>query len=75
MSNILQRFKALIPGTHNELVNISANNGDGTSNATTLGGAAITVKGESVAAGNRALVRNGEIVRAMPNLSAVEIDI
>ena len=75
MSNILQRFKALIPGAHNELVNITANNGDGTSSATTLGGAAITVKGESVAAGNRALVRNGEVVRQMPSLTAVEVEV
>ncbi|MDO6466819.1 hypothetical protein Q4498_01735 [Neptunomonas phycophila] len=75
MSNILQRFKALIPGAHNELVNITANNGDGTSSATTLGGAAITVKGESVSAGNRALIRNGEVVRQMPSLIAVEIEV
>jgi hypothetical protein len=75
MTNILQRFRALIPGAHNELIDITSNNGDGYSTGTTLGGAIVTVKGESVAAGNRALIRNGEVVRQMPALAAVEIEV
>ena len=75
MSNIYQRFKALIPSVSNELINITANNGDGTSIGTTLGGNTVIVKGESVTAGNRALVRDGEIVRKMPSLAAVEVEV
>ncbi|MGY8871568.1 MAG: hypothetical protein ACKVJE_14110 [Pseudomonadales bacterium] len=71
--NVFSRFKALIGSANNELVNITANNGDGTS--TTLAGNTIVVKGESVSAGNRALVRDGEVVRQMPSLVVVEVDV
>lgn len=75
MTNIYQRFKSLLPTVHNELVDITANNGNGTSTGQTLSGATVIVKGESVAAGGRALVRNGEIVRAMPGLPVVEVEV
>jgi hypothetical protein len=73
--NVFSRFKALIGSANNELVNITANNGDGTSTGTTLAGNTVVVKGESVSAGNRALVRDGEVVRQMPNLVVVEVDV
>ncbi len=73
--NVFSRFKALIGSASNELVNITANNGDGTSTGTTLAGNTVVVKGESVSAGNRALVRDGEVVRQMPNLVVVEVDV
>jgi hypothetical protein len=73
--NVFSRFKALIGSANNELVNITANNGDGTSIGTTLAGNTVVVKGESVSTGNRALVRDGEVVRQMPNLVVVEVDV
>lgn len=75
MSNVFARFKVLIGSASNELVNITANNGDGTSTGTTLAGNTVAVKGKSVSAGNRALVRDGEVVRQMPNLVVVEVDV
>jgi hypothetical protein len=73
--NVFSRFKALIGSASNELVNITANNGDGTSTGTTLAGSTVVVKGEGVSTGNRALVRDGEVVRQMPNLTVVEVDV
>ncbi|WP_028468439.1 hypothetical protein [Neptunomonas japonica] len=73
--NVFSRFKALIGSANNELVNITANNGDGTSTGTTLAGNTVVVKGESVSAGNRALVRDGEVVRQMPGLVVIEVDV
>lgn len=73
--NVFSRFKALIGSANNELVNITANNGDGTSTGTTLAGNTVVVKGEGVSAGNRALVRDGEVVRQMPGLVVVEVDV
>jgi hypothetical protein len=73
--NVFSRFKALIGSASNELVNITANNGDGTSTSTTLAGNTVVVKGEGVSAGNRALIRDGEVVRQMPNLIVVEVDV
>ncbi|WP_293266735.1 hypothetical protein [Neptunomonas sp.] len=73
--NVFSRFKALIGSANNELVNITANNGDGTSTGTTLAGNTVVVKGESVSTGNRALVRDGEVIRLMPNLVVVEVDV
>jgi hypothetical protein len=73
--NVFSRFKALIGSASNELVNITANNGDGTSTGTTLAGNTIVVKGESVSAGSRALVRDGEVLRQMPNLAVAEVDV
>jgi dihydroxyacid dehydratase/phosphogluconate dehydratase len=61
--NVFSRFKDLIGSASNELVNITTNNGDDTSSGTTLSGnTVVVVKGESVSAGNRALVRDGEVV-------------
>jgi hypothetical protein len=73
--NVFSRFKALIGSASNELVNITANNGDGTSTGTTLAGNTVVVKGEGVSTGSRALVRDGEVVRQMPNLVVVEVDV
>lgn len=73
--NNFNRFQNLIGVNTTDVVTITSNNGDGTSNATTLSGDSITVKGESVTVGNNAYIRGGEIIRSAPNLTPVEVSI
>jgi len=54
---------------------VSTDTNSNTSNATTLSGQSVIVKGTSVSSGNKAFVRNGEIVRQAPNLSKIQIDV
>jgi len=75
MSNAFNRFQSLVGVTSTEVVTITAINGDGTSNADTLGGNAVTVKGDSVLVGQRAFIRNSEIVRKAPTHSIVTVSI
>ena len=58
-----------------DVVTITSVTGDGTSKALTLSGSAITVKGDSVSAGNKAFIRNNEIVRQAPSHAIVEVSI
>lgn len=69
MSRIYSQFQSLVSTPGLTVVTILTVNSDGTSRAETLGGTTITVDGDSVAAGNKAFVRNGEIVREAPNLT------
>jgi len=73
--NAFNRFQNIVGKNVLDVVTITANNGDGTSQATTMGGTAITVKGESVTATNNAFILNGEIQRAAPNLTVVQLSI
>jgi hypothetical protein len=75
MANLFNKFQALVGSSVTELVNITANNGNGTSNATTLSGVSIVVRGESVSSGNRAIVENGAIISPGPNGVITEIQI
>jgi len=75
MTNIYNRFQSLIGVNSIDVVTITANNGDGTSNATTLSGDPVTVKGETVTVGNNAFIRNNEIIRSAPNLTPTEVSI
>ena len=71
--NPWRKFANLLPGNLRAVVTVTANNGDGTSNATTRDGTAIVVKGEGVAPPNQALIVDGEIsvqVPALPQSSA-----
>ena len=73
MNNLFNQFQALVGSSITELVDITANNGNGTSNATTLSGVSIVVRGESVSAGNRAIIENGAIVSAGPSGTVTEL--
>ena len=71
--NPWRKFTNMLPGNLRAVVTITANNGDGTSNATTRDGTAIVVKGEGVAPPGQALIVDGEIsvqVPALPQTSA-----
>jgi hypothetical protein len=73
--NAFNRFQSLVGFNSIDVVTITANNGDGTSNATTLSGDPITIKGETITTGNNAFIRNGEIIRSAPNLTPTQVSI
>jgi len=66
--NLWRQFQRLLPQSRTTVVTIDANNGDRTSTASTETGATLVVQGESVAAGNKAFVRDREIVGQAPDL-------
>lgn len=69
------KFRRLLQGEGRTVVTVQANNGDGTSTVTTRDGTSITVKGEDVAAGNRAMIESGRLSYEVPSLpfSIVEV--
>ncbi len=75
MANVFNRFQQLLPQATTTVVTITALNGDGTSDATTLGGVAVIVNGESVAVGQKAYIQNDNIVRQAPDLPITRLDI
>ena len=74
MTNAYNRFQTLVGTDSIDVVTI-VTVGSGTSIATTLSGATVTVKGISVSAGNKAFVRNSEIIRQAPNHAIVQINV
>ncbi len=74
-TNIWQQFKALIPEGMRVIATITANNGNGTSQAELRDGSVITVKGESVAEGQKAFIQNGEIKGVAPSLVQYEVEV
>lgn len=73
--NPWQRFKGLLPGGFRTVITVTSNNGDGTSNGTLRDGTAIVVRGESVAAGKKALVVDGEMRHEVPALAQSSVNI
>ena len=71
-TNIWQQFKALMPEGVRVVATITANNKNGTSQAQLRDGSVITVKGESITAGQKAFVQDGEIKNAAPELPQYE---
>ena len=74
-TNIWQKFKALIPEGSRTIVTITANSGNGTSQAQLRDGTVVTVKGESVEAGQKAFVQDGETKGAAPELAQYEVGV
>lgn len=74
-TNAFNRFQSLVGIQSTDVVTITVINGDGTSQATTLAGATVNIKGDSVAVGQNAFVRNSEIIRQAPNLTPVTVSI
>ncbi len=74
-TNIWQQFKALIPDGVRVVATITANNGNGTSQAELRDGSVITVKGDSISVGQKAFIQNGEIKGAAPILAQYEAEV
>jgi len=75
MTNLFNRFQSLVGKESTDVVEITVINGDGTSQAETLAGDPVTIKGDSVAVGQKAFIRGGEIIRQAPNLVPVQVSI
>ncbi len=74
-TNIWHQFKALIPEGVRIVATITAKNGNGTSQATLRDGSIITVKGESISAGQKAFIQVGEIKGPAPSLAQYEVEV
>ncbi len=74
-TNIWQQFKALIPDDVRVVATITANNGNGISQAELRDGSVITVKGESVEVGEKAFIQDGEIKGEVPDLAQYEAEV
>ena len=74
-TNIWQQFKALIPEGTRVVATITANNGNGTSQAELRDGSVITIKGESVGIGGKVFIRDGEVKGAAPDLAQYEVEV
>lgn len=74
-TNIWQQFKALIPEGVRVVATVTANNGNGTSQATLRDGSVITVKGESVGVGEKVFIQRGEIKAVAPSLAQYEVEV
>ena len=74
-TNIWQQFKALIPEGVRVVATITANNGNGTSQAELRHGSVITVKGESVGVGGKVFIQDGEVKGAAPDLAQYEVEV
>lgn len=74
-TNIWQQFKALLPKGVRIVATISANNGNGTSQAKLRDGSIITVKGDSIATGQKAFIKDGEIKGTAPSLAQYEVEV
>ena len=74
-TNIWQPFKALIPQSIRALATITANKGNGTIQAELRDGSVIMVKGESVGAGEKVFIQDGEVKGAAPDLAQYEVEV
>ncbi|USE36553.1 hypothetical protein [Endozoicomonas sp. SCSIO W0465] len=74
-TNIWQQFRALIPEGVRVVATITANNGNGTSQAELRDGSMITAKGESVSAGEKVFIQDGEIKGTAPSLALYEVEV
>lgn len=69
------KFRALLQGEGRAVVTVQSNNGDGTSTVQTRDGTSFKVKGESVAADNKAMIEGGELRYQVPNLSSSIVEV
>ena len=74
-TNIWQQFKALLPDGVRVVATITANNGNGTSQAELRDGSVITVKGESVGVGGKVFIQDGKVKGAAPDLAQYEVEV
>lgn len=69
------KFRRLLQGEGRTVVTVQSNNGDGTSAVSTRDGTTITVKGEAVAAGKKAMIEGGELRYEVPDLSSSVVEV
>jgi hypothetical protein len=75
MSNPWVRFGALIAPGAKSVVTVTAVNVNGTSVVTLRGGGSVTVQGVSVDVGGSAIIQDGRIIGAAPDLPVASVEI
>ncbi len=75
MTNAFNRFQNLLGKSTIDVVTITVQHGNGTSQALTLAGSTVTIKGETVSVGQKAFIRDSEIIRQAPSLTVVEVSV
>jgi len=75
MANPWARFGALMSPGAKAVVTVAAVNADGTSTETLRDGGTLQVRGDSVSAGQKAIIQGGEIRGRAPFLPAVTIEV
>lgn len=73
--NPWKKFKSLLPDDAKQVVTVQTVNADGTSVVTLRGGDTLRVFGDSVQAGNRAIIQSGKIVGPASALTFTEITV
>ena len=75
MANVYARFQRLLPREPLQIGTVAAFNADGTSTVTLPSGGSLRVRGQSVAVGSKAFIRNGEVIGEAPNLAAYTLEV
>ncbi|MTI11686.1 hypothetical protein [Sansalvadorimonas verongulae] len=68
-SNIWKEFQGLLPKVRQVIGTVVSHNSNGTSTITLRNGSSITAKGQGVSIGQKALIKDGEVLREVPNLT------
>lgn len=75
MRNVWRSFQALLPAPPLYVVEVTAHNADGTSTVKFPSGDDFKVRGQSVAIGAFAFVRNGVIEGEAPAVAPITLDV
>ena len=73
-TNPWARFRRLVPSAPMVIVTVASVATDGTSMVTTAAGGSLRVFGDTVAAGNKAYIRDGIIIGEAPNMTHYELE-
>lgn len=75
MRNPWREFQALLPASALYVVEVTAHNADGTSTVAFPTGESFTVRGQGVAIGNFAFVRDGVIEGEAPAVAPITLEV
>ncbi|GAA4647822.1 hypothetical protein GCM10023116_00840 [Kistimonas scapharcae] len=74
-TNIWKKFSSLLPTNSRTVVTIISNNANGTSTAQMRDGTLLTLEGESVSPGKKALVNDSIVLYEIPTLTIFRRDV
>ncbi|MTI12039.1 hypothetical protein [Sansalvadorimonas verongulae] len=74
-TNPWKQFQGLLPKASRIIGTVTSHNSNGTSTLTLRNGSTITVRGQTVAVGQKVLVEDGEVRREVPDLPVYNVQI
>ena len=74
-TNPWKQFQGLLPKANRIIGTVVSHNNNGTSTLTLRDGSLLTIKSQIVAVGDRALVENNNIVRTIPELPVLKMQV